>query len=260
MQKTYKIKIGGDSKLLFKNIDEIFLPVSDLKTTGKWYKDVFQTEISDEENGSIRVIFADGAITFKESDETYSYPTNPFGICTYDCESTYKEFKLKNINVSELEDWKGMQTFDCFDTNEIPIGMVGWKEKGYKNQQFIRVNGYFHIVKNLSASRKWFEHLFDAEVQYDFSFETKEHGEVHAIGFKNYRLSLAEIPKAPSIQHIPFTVSTFNIEDAMKHFINNKVKVTEIEMENNFKRFNIVDPDGNQLGIVEGEVNKGIWK
>jgi hypothetical protein len=26
------------------------------------------------------------------------------------------------------------------------------------------------------------------------------------------------------------------------------------------KSFNIFDPDGNQIGIVETEINKGIWK
>jgi catechol 2,3-dioxygenase-like lactoylglutathione lyase family enzyme len=244
----------------FINIDEIYVPVRHLEKTLNWYETIFHAAIARESNGSARVIFPDGAVTLFEAEQVYPYPTNPFGICTYDGEVTYSEFHSKGVVISDLEIWKGMQTFDCTDPDGIPVGIVGWKEKGFENRQFIRVNGYSHIVKNLKRAREWYERLFGAVVQYDFSYTTKAHGEVHAVSFENYRLSLVEVPEAPPMWFTPFSISTTDAEEAMRYFSDHKVDVAEMEESVGGKRFFIKDMDGNQIGIVEGGVNVGIWK
>ncbi|MCC2684306.1 MAG: glyoxalase family protein [Paenibacillaceae bacterium] len=244
----------------FINIDEIYVPVRQLEKTLNWYEAIFHAAIAREANGTARVIFPDGAVTLFEAEKVYPYPTNPFGICTYDGKVTYSEFRSKGVVVSDLEIWKGMQTFDCADPDGIPIGIVGWNEKGFENRQFIRVNGYSHVVKNLKRAREWYEGLFRAEVQYDFTYTTKAHGEVHAVSYKNYRLSLVEVPEAPSVWFTPFSINTSNAEEARQYFSDHKVDASEMEDSAGGKRFYITDTDGNKIGIVEGGINVGVWK
>ncbi|GAA0338248.1 hypothetical protein GCM10008967_30640 [Bacillus carboniphilus] len=113
----------------------IFIPVSNLKVSTKWYQEMFGFEIlhPDEPEANIMKM-GDGTVVFclvKSTDIIQpAFPKNNYSVDHYfnfhssNVEKSYQNFQSKGANVSEIHEFDGMKGFSLFDPDGNRFGVV----------------------------------------------------------------------------------------------------------------------------------------
>lgn len=113
----------------------IFIPVSNLEVSTKWYQNMFGFDILHPDEPDANVLkMGDGTVCFclvKSSDITQPmFPKNNYSVDHYfnfhtsDVEKSYQSFIKKGANVSEILEFDGIKGFNLFDPDGNRFGVV----------------------------------------------------------------------------------------------------------------------------------------
>lgn len=114
-----------------------------------------------------------------------------------------------------------------------------------------RIDAVFVPVNNLENSVKWYMSTFPFKVVYRSSdglyvgFRFSEEGETKTA------LTLYKVKKIPERNHIAFNFYCDDVDGYHNYLSNQNYRVGEIHGGDGMRFFDLYDPDGNGLGIVE---------
>ncbi|MFD2673348.1 VOC family protein [Marinicrinis sediminis] len=121
---------------LFKRLDSVFLPVTDVEASSAWYethlgmslemKDTkwkyYSLQLKGAENDPIPWI------TLYEVKQVTPMEHMPFNLYTPDGMARYTDMKEKGLQVTEMIDTGSMLVFEVIDPDGNRIGIVSWPE------------------------------------------------------------------------------------------------------------------------------------
>lgn len=114
----------------------IFIPVSDLEVSTKWYRKMFGFEILHNDEPQANTLkMGDGVVLFclvktNEKIEQPKFPKNDFSVDHYhnfhtsDVEKSHHSFQSKGAHVSEIHQFDGLRGFDLYDPDGNLFGVV----------------------------------------------------------------------------------------------------------------------------------------
>jgi catechol 2,3-dioxygenase-like lactoylglutathione lyase family enzyme len=248
--------------LKLKYMDAIFLPVTNIEKSLDWYTNVFGLKLNwrdkDPNFNAAGVGFKFGSFILVEKANINHSEHIPFNIYTSDVSYCYRTLKEKGVEVNQLCEYEDMSSFDFKDPDGYWIGIVGdWNEEGMKKGEYMGPDALFLPVRDIEKSAKWYTELFGIEYQFhqESSPQYPFRYAFWKMGTSNHHpkwFNLVETSTVFPMEHIPFNIQ---IEDAdmMHNFLKDKgVKLTDIMDAGVFRWFNFIDPNGNEIGFVEG--------
>ncbi len=120
----------------FQRMDSVFIPVSDVEKSAKWYGETFGFRLERQDTTwkyySLRA-YDEGAdfipwFTLYEVREVQPAAHMAFNLYTPDGVDLHQTLKAKGVPVSEMIDTGGMIVFEVFDPDANRIGIVSWQE------------------------------------------------------------------------------------------------------------------------------------
>lgn len=246
---------------MIRYIDAIFLPVLNLEESLEWYMKHFGIKVNwrDQEGwNAAGVSFQFGGLILLEREFINQSDHTRFNLYTPDVESSYRSLKENGIEVNQFVQYDDMDCFDFKDPSGNWIGVVGrWKEEGVEQAEYIGPDAIFLPVSDIKKATEWYHALFG--IQYDLASDLDPQ---YPLQYGFHRISdnrnhprwfnLVETPNRYPTSHIPFNMQTGDIEKAHRYLKEKGVTVTGITDSGAFRWFNFSDPDGNELGFVEG--------
>jgi catechol 2,3-dioxygenase-like lactoylglutathione lyase family enzyme len=115
-------------------IDTVFVPVTDLERSEKWYMAMFNFKvIFRSSNGEyVGFQFKDAssatALTIHKVDRMPESNHIAFNFYTSDVDVSHAFMKAHNVEVTDIEGGDGMRFFDCKDPDGNQIGVVWFPE------------------------------------------------------------------------------------------------------------------------------------
>lgn len=118
----------------FQRIDSVFLPVTNVEISARWYEEIlgFTLEIQDKKwkYYSLRLDGADKNacpwVTLYEQHTVQPSDHMPFNLYTPDGNGVHQRLREQGVNVSEMLNTGSMLVFEVFDPDEHRIGIVSW--------------------------------------------------------------------------------------------------------------------------------------
>lgn len=114
----------------------VFVPVSDLATSTKWYREMFGFELIHQNEPEANVFkMGNRIVTFclVKSDEIEqpTFPRNNYSVEHYfnfhttDVDKAHQYFIDKGANVSKIHQYDSLRGFNLYDLDENEFGVVG---------------------------------------------------------------------------------------------------------------------------------------
>jgi catechol 2,3-dioxygenase-like lactoylglutathione lyase family enzyme len=118
-----------------KRIDTVFVPVTDLERSEKWYLQMFNFKVTyrTPDGNYVSLHFDDPgppktALTLYKVDKVPAATHVAFNFYTTDLEATYEFFKSNNVEVTDIEGGDGMRFFGCKDPDGNLLEIVWFPE------------------------------------------------------------------------------------------------------------------------------------
>jgi glyoxylase I family protein len=118
---------------MFK-VGSVFIPVTDLKKSQKWYQDLLGVKLIDEWDGGAGFYFPDcptqlGLVQVeKPQPSEFSITKNKknsyYNFLVEDIDEAYSYFNRNGVKTSEIDEWDGMKFFDFIDPDGNPFSVV----------------------------------------------------------------------------------------------------------------------------------------
>ncbi|OIU72026.1 VOC family protein [Rossellomorea aquimaris] len=118
---------------MFK-VGSVFIPVTDLKKSQKWYQDLLGVKLIDEWDGGAGFYFPDcptqlGLVQVeKPQPSEFSITKNKknsyYNFLVEDIDEAYSYFNRNGVKASEIDEWDGMKFFDFIDPDGNPFSVV----------------------------------------------------------------------------------------------------------------------------------------
>jgi catechol 2,3-dioxygenase-like lactoylglutathione lyase family enzyme len=152
--------------MYFSKLNQIFLSVSDLNISKKWYIEHFdlkehQTGGTDN-NDIVELCFESTSFWLVKHVPINKYTHIPFNFHTNKIEELHKELLMKGVTVTDIT--SDGECFDFYDPDGNRIGFCF--ESVASVDKFIEIGGTFLAVKNLSNTVQWYKEKLD----YNFMF------------------------------------------------------------------------------------------
>ncbi len=120
--------------MTFQRIDSVFLPVTDVTKSAKWYEEIlgFTLEIADKKwkYYSLRLDGSDKNacpwVTLYEQHIVQPSDHMPFNLYTPDGSEVHQRLREQGVNVSDMLNTGSMLVFEVFDPDNHRIGIVSW--------------------------------------------------------------------------------------------------------------------------------------
>ncbi|MFD1739614.1 VOC family protein [Bacillus salitolerans] len=115
---------------LFKRIDTVFLEVSDMDESIKWYTDVlgFSLRWYQQEGGYAAINIGETPLTLVRSKEVTPSSHCPFNFYTSDIHKAHQELKSKGVQVEEIVDYGDVLSFNFKDLDGHTLGVCYFAE------------------------------------------------------------------------------------------------------------------------------------
>jgi catechol 2,3-dioxygenase-like lactoylglutathione lyase family enzyme/predicted enzyme related to lactoylglutathione lyase len=258
----------------FKYLNEIFLPVTNISESSKWYKESFGMDITlvDEtaHQNIVRLSFKSTSFILVESSIINRYTHIPFNFHTNRIRDLQESLILAGVAVTQIANDDNMLCCDFYDPDGNRIGLC--EEHYDSSNQIIEVGGTFLTVRNLDKSVEWYQktlgypfHFFSATGAAGYVGATPEYVPdltIRYAGVDNNifesawsRMALVETPLFYPLMHIPYNILSSNAKEDYDILKKKDVKLTEYHEEGNKKWFAFDDLDGNTIGIIQGDEN-----
>ncbi|HET7579271.1 MAG TPA: VOC family protein [Bacillales bacterium] len=251
----------------FLSLNEIYLPVTDVETTAKWYRDKFNLSRSWEGkvagSRAVELAFSNTAFTLVESDCVNHYSHIPFNLQTSVIKEIHASIKQNGVTVTDLIDEGDLYCTDFYDPEGNRIGLV-FEKSGGSPEEHIEVGGAFLTIRDLDKSVQWYHdklgfefHFFEATggAGYIGPMAPEYHPSttIHYAGVLNKyfesehsRIALVETPEFTPLVHKPFNILSLNLEEDYEILRSRDVHLTPISDG----RFTFQDLDDNEIEIV----------
>ncbi|MFL8936818.1 VOC family protein [Rossellomorea oryzaecorticis] len=118
---------------MFK-VGSVFIPVTDLKKSKKWYQDLLGVKLIDEWDGGAGFYFPAcptqmGLVQVeKPQPSEFSIDKNKknsyYNFLVADIDEAYSHFNRNGVRTSEIDEWDGMKFFDFIDPDGNPFSVV----------------------------------------------------------------------------------------------------------------------------------------
>lgn len=252
----------------FIKLNQIFLPVSNLSKSKKWYMEHFNLRESTggtvDQNIMVELSFERTSFWLVKHVPLNKYTHIPFNFHTNQLKDIHEELFSKGVNVTDIT--SDGECFDFYDPEGNRIGFC--YESNSRNQRHIEVGGTFLTVRNLTKAIQWYRE----KLGYDFDLFDATGGAgvigpklefipeltIHYAGVSNKsfqcewsRISLVETPQYNSLSYKPYNILSSNIQDDHDILRARNVTVSDIYNVGSQHRFSFYDIDGNRIEIVE---------
>ncbi|WP_166786763.1 VOC family protein [Jeotgalibacillus salarius] len=118
---------------MFK-VGSIFIPVTDLEHSSKWYEEHFQVKLIGQWEGGAGFYFPDSAVQLGLIEVQIPQPSQflnrhaqqntYFNLITEDIVSLHKTFIDQGLTVRQINEFGGMKYFDCADPDGNVLSIV----------------------------------------------------------------------------------------------------------------------------------------
>jgi catechol 2,3-dioxygenase-like lactoylglutathione lyase family enzyme len=115
---------------LFKRIDTVFLQVSDIDESIKWYTETlgFNLRWFDNENGYAAINVSETPLTLVRVKEVKPATHNPFNFYTSDINKVHEELNKKGVEVEDIVDYGNVLSFNFKDLDGNTLGVCYFEE------------------------------------------------------------------------------------------------------------------------------------
>ena len=113
---------------LVKRIDTVFVEVSDLDYSIKWYSEVWGLTMRWNRNGSAAFTVGDTSLTLVQSSKVEPTQHSPFNFFTTNIEDVHQFLAEQSVETDDVTDYGDIKTFDFKDPDGHILGFCQFDE------------------------------------------------------------------------------------------------------------------------------------